>query len=435
MNCKLRVTWLLVAAMVVLLLVPAYAGEKTVIKEPDYFCITAEGGDVRLKLSQATEFDSDVELMYATGSDERGEWSGYEIGSFIDLSDGEKLWMRASDNNALFSGSDTDYYHFEYDDSKDGTITVSGNIMTLLDKDGEVEDVPEYGFTSLFEDFSILTDAGELMLPGNLSENCYSFMFYGCDELVNAPKLPAELLAAGCYEGMFSGCAKLAAAPELPAGRLVEGCYNKMFMLCSELSYVKVGFASWSDGCTNLWLRSVSETGTFDKPEELEEVTDLRGNYIPEGWVVATHSQAEPIEEPNIDTDDDNGGTGRSYVSGGGTTAFDTGDWGRPVTVGTWKYEPEVDKWSYTTSRMFCETWGYIYNPYATGEQHRTDWFYFDGTGRMLTGWQWIKGRDGVMRCYFLNPVSDNTLGACFIGPGVTPDGYEVDANGAWIER
>lgn len=28
--------------------------------------------------------------------------------------------------------------------------------------------------------------------------------------------------------------------------------------------------------------------------------------------------------------------------------------------------------------------------------------------------------------------VSDNTLGACFMGPGTTPDGYTVDANGAW---
>lgn len=70
MRFKMRIARLLVVAMIVLLTMPAYAGEKTVIKEPDYFCITAEGGDVRLKLSQAKDFDSDVELMYATGSDE-----------------------------------------------------------------------------------------------------------------------------------------------------------------------------------------------------------------------------------------------------------------------------------------------------------------------------------------------------------------------------
>ena len=50
----------------------------------------------------------------------------------------------------------------------------------------------------------------------------------------------------------------------------------------------------------------------------------------------------------------------------------------------------------------------------------------------MMTGWQWIKGSDGITRCYYLNPVSDNTLGACFMGPGTTPDGYTVDASGAW---
>ena len=55
-----------------------------------------------------------------------------------------------------------------------------------------------------------------------------------------------------------------------------------------------------------------------------------------------------------------------------------------------------------------------------------------DANGNMLTGWQWIKGSDGVTRCYYLNPNKDNTLGACLIGPAVTPDGFTVDANGAW---
>lgn len=59
-------------------------------------------------------------------------------------------------------------------------------------------------------------------------------------------------------------------------------------------------------------------------------------------------------------------------------------------------------------------------------------WFYLnpvsDGTrGRMVVGWQLI---DGVW--YYFNPVSDGSKGA-LVTNGMTPDGYRVDENGAWI--
>ena len=82
------------------------------------------------------------------------------------------------------------------------------------------------------------------------------------------------------------------------------------------------------------------------------------------------------------------------------------------------------------------------------GAEH---WYAFDENGTMLTGW--YRREDGV---YYLNPVSDGTLGAMLTGwqyidgkwyyfepePGknqghlyvdtVTPDGYRVDEAGAW---
>ena len=53
-------------------------------------------------------------------------------------------------------------------------------------------------------------------------------------------------------------------------------------------------------------------------------------------------------------------------------------------------------------------------------------WYRFDDNGDMLTGWVWVRGNDGLFRCYYMDPN-----GACQMG-GVTPDGYTVDANGAW---
>ena len=86
--------------------------------------------------------------------------------------------------------------------------------------------------------------------------------------------------------------------------------------------------------------------------------------------------------------------------------------------------------WHYAVNVSFVNTWAYIMNPYAAEDQHKCDWFRFDAQGRMLTGWQFIDGK-----WYYLNPVSDGTLGACLIGPGITPDGYEIDETGAWTGR
>ncbi len=74
--------------------------------------------------------------------------------------------------------------------------------------------------------------------------------------------------------------------------------------------------------------------------------------------------------------------------------------------------------------------WGLIQNPYAAGGT-KSQWFFFDANGKMLTGWVWIKGADGITRCYYLNPNHDGSFGACYLN-GTTPDGYTVDASGAW---
>ena len=110
-----------------------------------------------------------------------------------------------------------------------------------------------------------------------------------------------------------------------------------------------------------------------------------------------------------------------------------TGNWGNPVKNGKWTQDAN-GLWSYTSTETFRNTWGYIANPFAKEGQHQADWFYFDQYGHMLTGWQWIMWK-GELKCFYLNPTKDGTLGACLLGPGKTPDGWEVDASGAWTGR
>ncbi len=133
---------------------------------------------------------------------------------------------------------------------------------------------------------------------------------------------------------------------------------------------------------------------------------------------------------------------------------------------GNWKY--------YIPARMFENEWGYIYNPYADPDngQAAFDWFHFgedgimdtgwftdndgyiyylnpvsDGTkGHVLTGWQWIRGSDGEIHCYYFSESEDENPGesssSSDTGPygslyvsAVTPDGYTVDETGAYVEN
>lgn len=118
----------------------------------------------------------------------------------------------------------------------------------------------------------------------------------------------------------------------------------------------------------------------------------------------------------------------RKISSGGGSSKpLYTGTWDNPVTNGNWHYDEATDKWSYSTTYKFTDTWGCIANPYANNEPA---WFYFDRNGNMLTGWHWLYW-NGTKRCYYFNPSKDTKRGKCQLG-GVTPDGYTVDETGAW---
>lgn len=95
---------------------------------------------------------------------------------------------------------------------------------------------------------------------------------------------------------------------------------------------------------------------------------------------------------------------------------------------GTWSYDKATDTWTCkrTDGSQMASGWYLVLS--ANG---KAQWYLFDGAGKMLTGWVWVKGTDGISRCYYLNPVSNGTRGACYLD-GKTPDGWMVNASGAW---
>lgn len=95
---------------------------------------------------------------------------------------------------------------------------------------------------------------------------------------------------------------------------------------------------------------------------------------------------------------------------------------------GLWAYDVATDTWTCKTADGKQMAAGWYLVAVADGT---AQWFCFDANGRMLTGWNWIKDADGVTRCYYLNPVSDGSRGACYMN-GRTSDGWTVNASGAW---
>lgn len=151
-------------------------------------------------------------------------------------------------------------------------------------------------------------------------------------------------------------------------------------------------------------------------------------------------------------------GAGPAGPAGAGASGLETQKVPAGSVTGAWDCRAD-GRWTFTSDGRTCtDEWAFIYNPYASGTQNIADWFRFDPSGHMITGWytdkdgkqyylnpvsdgtrgsmatgwHWIAGEDGKSRCYYFNPVSDGTKGA-LLKNGTTPDGYVVSADGSWI--
>ena len=284
---------------------------------------------------------ANITLEYRKGT---GSWTEYTINntdkSVVNLSNGEYIQFRAgAGGNKSFSNSISTYYYY-INVIGEGTVNLSGNIMSLLDRSLRKASVPNYAFCRFCYNSNKIVDASNLKLPATtlaescydqmfsdctsltkapdlpatnladycyyqmfqnceslttapdlpatkLAEYCYQAMFYDCTSLTTAPKLPANTLANFCYYSMFSGCTSLTRAPDLPAKTLANGCYSYMFKNCSSLNYIKMLATDISaDSCLSSWVLNVSATGTFVKSSSA--TWDVIASGVPSEWTVIT---------------------------------------------------------------------------------------------------------------------------------------------------
>lgn len=188
-----------------------------------------------------------------------GEYQDYDL-DWISLADGETISLQAKYENKSFSKSFSDYYTFiiiPENEEEGATVSVSGNIMSLLSHSEPSETIPAYCFSQLFSNCDILTDAHELQLPvTTLAENCYEFMFSYCTSLTQAPDLPATTLAESCYYSMFGGCISLTKAPVMSATSLAKKCCEYMFNECkSMIEAPELPATSLAEECYSVMFR------------------------------------------------------------------------------------------------------------------------------------------------------------------------------------
>lgn len=148
-----------------------------------------------------------------------------------------------------------------------------------------------------------------------------------------------------------------------------------------------------------------------------------------------------PFKLTFVDSDNDpiipSGGSG--YSGGSSSSGAASGAWMQAADGIRWWYRNPDGTWP-------ASGWAQlIWNG-------RTDWYYFDANGYMVTGWV----TDGGLK-YYMHPVSDGTQGHMYTGwhqiDGIwyyfsdvsdgtrghllvnttTPDGYSVNADGSWV--
>lgn len=86
-----------------------------------------------------------------------------------------------------------------------------------------------------------------------------------------------------------------------------------------------------------------------------------------------------------------------------------------------WILDANDNKWY-----LIDENTGMKTGWYLDAERNNTSYYLHPENGSMVTGWRFIDGK-----WYYFSEIDDSTYGAMYYD-SITPDGYRVDATGAW---
>ena len=215
-------------------------------------------------------------LEYSTDGETWQEWqhttadSVHTFDTITLTAIGDRVYLRGDNPNGLGTlpeGTEMPLFsHFDMT----GKIAAGGNIMSLLDKNVEMTEVPTLGLVMLFGDTtgenhntSLTTPAGMPSVTNIGNYGC-NYMYYGCTSLTSAAAMPAvtSISYGGC-NSMYAGCTSLTSSAAMPVLTNIGnyGC-NHMYYGCTSLTSSAAmplltridedGCDSMYDGCTSL---------------------------------------------------------------------------------------------------------------------------------------------------------------------------------------
>lgn len=201
----------------------------------DYLTITSLEGDNVLTLKKSNYRLAINELYYTTEEGKfnwkKIEWSNYGTEYKINFS--KSVYLYGENPNGISNQS----YYLQLQCSR--KFECSGNIMTLIQKDGNVNTIPnDYCFRHMFSNSNIVKASNLKLSAETLKKNCYLNMFSECSHLISAPRIDGIELADYCCSNMFNGCTSLTTAPSLPATTLAQYCYTEMYRNCTSLTTI-----------------------------------------------------------------------------------------------------------------------------------------------------------------------------------------------------
>ena len=203
-------------------------------------------------------------------------FSGHTVGEkLIPVTNGETIYFRGKGNTFIGNNSyGSSYKTFRMlvpnghrSDISIDKLTVSGDILTLLDYENPPTSYSGATFAEMFNDMRNTSgisseldkiyasvneiDASNLILPDFTFYSCYGMMFRN-NNIVHMPKLPALEVAQQAYRAMFSGTSEVRNVSALPATKVGDSGYYSMFnnnaldklpeIAATELNYEAYGF-------------------------------------------------------------------------------------------------------------------------------------------------------------------------------------------------
>lgn len=272
-------------------------------------CFEAETAGGSIQLRKVGEPD-EVPFEYSTDGT---NWQKYDF-SYISLPNiGDKVYFRCSENsnkyNSTYKGSGH-YYRFY---RSGGTFKVSGNLFTLLKRNGDkifTVTSSDRAFVSLFSSAGI-TSMPTLQDYGVYGERMLLNIFYGNENFVNKSvelKFRNAKFRGRTFYNTFNNAriseVTVDILEALFIGETSASPFDHTFSGCSNLQKIKVRFSSWlvpqrptTNKCRS-WVDGVAENGVFVCPKTLEEIHDV--DHIPVGWTVKRWYEEMGEQYPSV---------------------------------------------------------------------------------------------------------------------------------------